>query len=110
MIGTTVFFCFAVVPVTLPVIPLVYGLLTGRISATGLWCDSFAPDQFSPTRVLQFILVVLAAATVLIDLGKSGWTAFAPLPPWLYAAAGGGNFVYLGAKYAAARRSAANNG
>ena len=78
---------------------IVLALLMGGINPAGVWRDSFDPVSHSPARVFQFIAALASVAAVLIGLGESGWTAFAPLPSWLAAAAGGGNFVYLAAKW-----------
>lgn len=97
----------AMVPLlALPLI-VVLALLVGAIRPTGLWCDSFDPTRVSPTRITQFIFALVAAAAALIGLARSGGTAFADLPPWLVAVAGGGNLIYLGAKWTAARRTTA---
>ncbi|HTR15965.1 MAG TPA: hypothetical protein VMI52_02900 [Acetobacteraceae bacterium] len=88
--------------ILLPVIVLV-GLLTGAISAGGIWRDSFDTTRLSPSRILQFVLAVMAAGTILFDVVDSGATHFAPLPPWLTVTAGGGNVVYLGLKLASSR-------
>jgi len=98
----------AMAPLLLLPLVLVLALLTGAIRPTGLWRDSFDPTQPSPTRISQFIFVLAAAAAALIGLAQTGGTAFVDVPPWLVSAAGGGNLLYLGAKWTAARRITAS--
>lgn len=95
----------AIVPLVFFPALLILAILIGAIRPTGLWRDSFASAEFSPARVFQFIAALVAVAAVLIGLIRSGGTAFAPLPPWLLAAAGGANAIYLGAKWNSCRRS-----
>jgi hypothetical protein len=80
-------------------------LLTGAIRPAGLWSHDANATQISPARVMQFIFGLGAVAAALIGLAQSGGTAFAPLPQWLFIAAGGGNILYLGAKWNASRRN-----
>ena len=84
---------------------LVLALLVGAIRPVGIWRDSFDPTRTSPTRITQFVFTLAAAAAALIGLAHSGGTAFTDVPPWLFAAAGGGNLLYVGAKWTAARGS-----
>jgi len=95
----------ACVVLALPLLLIVYGALNGRVATTGLWRDSFETSRLSPARVFQFIMTVLAAAVIIAGLAQSGWTEFASLPRWLSVTAASGNLVYLGAKFAGARRS-----
>jgi hypothetical protein len=84
---------------------LVIGLLCGRIGARGLWRDSFAAGDFSPARVYQTIAALTGAAGILATLWQSGATSFPPVADWLVASVGGGNIMYLGAKYMASRQT-----
>jgi len=99
----------ATLPLLLPLAVITLGALTGRIPAGGLWRDSFDPGQLSPVRLYQTMAMFGAAGGVLIGLAQNNFTAFAPVPDWLFAAAGGGNAAYLGAKYAALKKSQAAN-
>jgi hypothetical protein len=91
------------VPLLLPAFIAFMGILTGKIDARGLWRDSFRLERLSPARVYQVLAVFAAAGAIVIGLFKSGGRAFAPLPQWLFTAAGGGNFVYLASKFASSR-------
>jgi len=100
-----VIFLFAPLAVTAAL--LILGLLCGLIPAAGLWRDSFATADLSPVRIYQFAATLIGAAAVLIALARTGATAFPPIPEWLVVTSGGGNAVYLIAKFAASRRFAA---
>lgn len=101
-----IFVAILFAPLVVPAIFLILGLLCGLIRPTGIWRNSFAPEELSPARIVQFIATVAAASGILIALAQTGATSFPPVPEWLAAAAGGGNLVYLGTKLAAARRFA----
>jgi hypothetical protein len=94
-------------PLAVPAALLVLGLLCGLIRAAGLWRDSFVTADLSPVRIYQFAASLVGAAAILIALARTGATAFPPVPGWVVVAAGGGNTVYLMAKFAASRRVAA---
>ena len=99
----------ATLPLLLPLTMITLCGLTGRISAGGLWRDSFNSGKLSPVRVYQTMAMLGAAGCVLIGLAQNNFTAFAPVPDWLFAAAGGGNAAYIGSKYVALKKSQASN-
>jgi hypothetical protein len=82
----------------LPVFAIL-AMLTGRMPIGGIWRDSFDTQSFSPTRLFQSIVAVSVALTTLIGLAGTSGNGFPPIPDWVLALAGGGNAIYLGAKW-----------
>jgi len=88
--------------IVLPVL-LILAILTGLMPIGGIWRDSFDPGSFSPTRLFQSVVAVSVSITMLIGLAGTGGNSFPPLPAWVLAVAGGGNVLYLGAKWNTSR-------
>jgi hypothetical protein len=101
---TTLMGIVLLVPVVMLPLAIAVAMLTGRMSLGGLWRDSFDLQAFSVSRLYQSLAVLTVAGTTLMGVAANGATAFPPIPGWLLALAGGGDAVYLGAKWLSSRK------